>query len=160
MDCKKDLKIRWMTRSDFDKVVHIDSLSYSFFWDYKKIFSVMTKNSSLGLVAEKNESIVGYLIYQSKMKNFLCSRLAVHPEYRRTGVGSEILNSIIFRMKKNKRNRINFLINEYNLEAQLFLKSKNFKAVEILKNNNTKEDLYLMSVFNYELIPSHHSTHI
>jgi len=162
MICKKDLKIRWMVKSDFYDVVHIDSLSYSFFWDYKKIFSIMTKNNSLGLVAEKNGIIIAYLIYESKMKSFSCSRLAVHPDHRRKGIGSDILNSIIFRMKKNKINKIDFLINEYNLEAQLFLKYNEFKAIDIIKNkySDVKEDAYLMRIVNYELIPAHHSTHV
>jgi [ribosomal protein S18]-alanine N-acetyltransferase len=71
---------------------------------------------------------------------------AVHPKYRRRGIGGQMLHKLVSKLSPDRRNRIMLEVRETNLGAQLFFKAQSFRAVSVLRDfyEDTTEDAYLM----------------
>jgi len=71
---------------------------------------------------------------------------AACPEYRRRGVGTQMMAKLIGKLSAQRRNRIALEVRETNLPAQLFFRQCGFRAVSVLRGfyEDTPEDAYLM----------------
>ena len=58
--------------------------------------------------------------------------LAVHPKYRRTGIGRSLLERLVGKLSPQRRNSITFVIRESNIAGQHFLSACGFKATTII----------------------------
>ena len=57
-----------------------------------------------------------------------------------------MLQKLVGKLSPHRRNRVMLEVRETNLDAQLFFKSQNFRAVSVLRDfyEDTTEDAYLM----------------
>jgi ribosomal-protein-alanine N-acetyltransferase len=71
---------------------------------------------------------------------------AVNSEYRRRGVGTQMIAKLTSKLSAQRRTRIVLEVRETNLSAQLFFRANNFRAVSVLRNfyEDTPEDAYVM----------------
>jgi ribosomal-protein-alanine N-acetyltransferase len=138
------LKVRWMVRSDLDPVLSIEQLSFGFPMDRQDFLTFLRQRNCIGMVAEADGSIHGYMLYEMHPNHLLLASIAVHPECRLLGVGSAMINKLIAKLGKT-RNRIVAEVRETNVPAQLFLRQSKFRAVKIRRNayEETSEDAYL-----------------
>lgn len=151
---KQNLHIRWTIRRDLPLILDIeeqvfdDPLSHSDFVDF------LSERNSIGMVAELDHQIVGYVIYKMRSQLNELASIAVDPKYARSGVGTALINKII-RKLNSKRTRIEAFVRERNLPAQQFFRSLNFRANQIIKRpyKSNNEDAYLM-VFDKDYKPS------
>jgi ribosomal-protein-alanine N-acetyltransferase len=79
---------------------------------------------------------------------------AVGREFRRHGVGVQMLSKLIAKLSSQRRTRILLEVRETNLPAQLFFRNLGFRAVSVLRDfyDDTTEDAYLMQ-YRYEPSP-------
>ena len=92
------MSARLATRNDLDKVVEIEGLSFLQPWDYH-IFSLALDD--IFLVFYQQE-ILGYSIAVCCSKNIRATimKMAVHPDHRRKGIATALLNQILEILKK------------------------------------------------------------
>lgn len=84
--------IRTATERDLDSVLKIEKLSFSIPWS---LTSFRKKLNEIFLVEDK---VGGFLIAECYQRNFYMAaikRLAVHPEQRRIGIGSALLDTAL-----------------------------------------------------------------
>ena len=110
----------------------------------------MRQRNCIGMVAEHEDRVVGFMIYELLKSRIHVLNFAVGPEYQRRGVGSQMVAKLIAKLSAQQRNRIVLEIRETNLAAQLFFRENGFRAVSILRGyyDDTPEDAYLMQ-FRY-----------
>jgi ribosomal-protein-alanine N-acetyltransferase len=98
------------------------------------------------MVAEEDDKVVGFMIYELHKNRLHILNFCVHPEHHRTGVGRAMLSKLLGKLSLERRNRIMLEVRETNLEAQLFFKSIGFRAISVLRDfyDDTVEDAYLM----------------
>jgi ribosomal protein S18 acetylase RimI-like enzyme len=121
----ESLAIRWMCGEDMAPVSAISKES-GLDIPLKK----MVRSASLiCIVAEQQGLIKGFAFYKLKKDKIEMVCLAVDLKFRRCGFATELVSRIVSKMD-SKRNVLETRVSEYNLEAQLFLKSLNFKAEE------------------------------
>lgn len=79
--------------------------------------------------------------YKMQIVNF-----AVHPNWRRRGIGVQMVSELVSKMTIHRRTHITMELRETNLAAQLFFQQQGFRAVRVLRNfyEDTGEDGYLM----------------
>lgn len=132
---------------DLSQVKEIENSSFEFPWEEEN-FNIYTR-----LVAEiidnkrvDNNKIVGYFLYELYKNKIIITNLAVHPEYRRMSIGTQMIEKLKTKLSPYRRIRINLEVRETNLEAQLFFKYNGFRAISIIRNlyRDTNEDAYLM----------------
>lgn len=154
--------IRWMIRRDMSEVLDIESQSFEFPWTEEDFIRCLRQRNCIGMVAEFEERVVGFMIYELHKTRLHVLNFAVHPELRRHGVGNAMLQKLISKLSPQRRNRILLEVRETNLAAQLFFRNCGFRAISVLRQfyEDTPEDAYLMQYnFHSAAIESARSSH-
>ena len=86
------------------------------------------------MVAEQGEKVVGFMIYELHKTKLHILNFAVHPGWRRLGVGAQMVAKLISKLSSHRRTRITLEVRETNLAAQLFFRKQGFKAVRVLRS--------------------------
>jgi len=138
--------IRWMIRRDMPSVLGIENQCFEFAWNEDDFIRCLRQRNCIGMVAENDDGVVGFMIYELHKNRLHILNFAVHPEHRRGGVGNAMLSKLLGKLSHERRNRIMLEVRETNLDAQLFFKSVGFKAISVLRDfyDDTDEDAYLM----------------
>jgi len=138
--------IRWLVSRDMLEVLDIERESFEFPWSEEDYLRCLRTRNCIGMVAEYNDQVAGYMIYELGKNKIQLLNLATAPEYRRCGVATQMIAKLISKLSMQRRNKINFEIRETNLSAQLFFRSAGFCATQILKNyfEEMQEDAYFM----------------
>jgi len=143
-----ELHIRWMIRRDMPAVLDIEKRSFEFYWTEDEFIRCTRQRNCIGMVAEVNDEVVGFMIYELHKNRLHLLNFAVNPNMRRFAIGYTMMNKLAGKLSKDRRNRIMTEVRESNLSAQLFLKSIGFRAVQILRDfyEDTTEDAFVMEL--------------
>jgi ribosomal-protein-alanine N-acetyltransferase len=138
--------IRWMIRRDMPEVLAIEQQCFEFPWYEEDFIRCLRQRNCIGMVAEHNERVVGFMIYELHKARLHILNFAVHEDLRRRGIGSQMIKKLIGKLSRERRNRLMLEIRETNLPAQLFFRALGFRAVSVLRDfyDDTPEDAYLM----------------
>lgn len=138
--------IRWMIRRDMPAVLAIEQSCFEFAWTEEDFIRCLRQRNCIGMVAEKDDEIVGFMIYELHKNRLHILNFAVRPDQRRHGVGGAMCSKLFGKLSHERRNRIMLEVRETNLDAQLFFKSLGFRAISVLRDfyDDTIEDAYLM----------------
>jgi len=147
-DQKQEVRvhIRWMIRRDMPEVLGIEAESFEFPWLEEDFIRCLRQRNCIGMVAEHDDRVVGFMIYELSKNRIQVINFATAADYRRRGVGSQMVAKLIGKLSAQRRTRITLDVRETNLRAQLFFRANGFRAVSVLRNyyEDTPEDAYLM----------------
>lgn len=143
----KRFQIRWMVRADLEEVVYIETLSYDEPWKKRDFLAALRDKSTIGMVAEFDRKIVGFCIYENHPHSIQPRNLAVHPFCRRQKIGTNLLRELRKKLTLRHRWRLECIVRETSLDAQLFLRSFGFRAERVLRGyfERPSEDAYEMT---------------
>ena len=145
---KQDVRvhIRWMIRRDMSEVLEIENESFEFPWSEEDFIRCLRQRNCIGMVAEYDEQVVGFMIYELHRTRLHVLNFSVADDFRRQGVGRQMVEKLATKLSPQRRTRVLLEVRETNLQAQLFFKSLGFRAVSVLRNyyDDSPEDAYLM----------------
>jgi ribosomal-protein-alanine N-acetyltransferase len=135
---------RWMIRRDMAEVLAIERLSFAHPWTEADFLRALRQRNCIGMVAEQGETVVGFMVYELRKHRLVLLNLAVHPDWRRQGVGRVLAVKLASKLMPAKRVRLETHVRETNLPAQLFLKACGLDAVAVLRRwyDDTGEDAF------------------
>lgn len=138
--------IRWMIRRDMPEVLVIEHGSFEYPWCEEEFLRVLRQRNCIGMVAELGERIVGYMIYELHRNKIQLLDFAIHPDFRRGGIGRQMITKLVSKLSSQRRNRIGLAVRETNLAAQYFFRVVGFRATEVLRDHyaDSGEDGYSM----------------
>lgn len=138
--------IRWMIRRDMPEVLEIEQASTEHPWSEEEFLRRLRERNCIGMVAERGEQIVGFMVYEFRRREILITNFAVHPRFRRHGVGRQMAEKLISKLDGVRRRDLRMFVRETALTAQLFFRACGFIATEIVheKYDDTGEDAYAM----------------
>jgi ribosomal-protein-alanine N-acetyltransferase len=138
--------IRWMIRRDMPEVLQTEQESFEFAWTEEDFLRCLRQRNCIGMVAERNEKVVGFMIYELHKAKLHILNFAVHPSCRRVGIGAQMVSKLISKLSSHRRTRITLEVRETNLPAQLFFRQQGFRAVRVLRSyyEDSGEDAFLM----------------
>lgn len=138
--------IRWMIRRDMPMVVAIEEASFEFPWSEEEFIRCLRQRNCIGMVAELNDEVVGFMIYELHKNRLHLLNFAVAPNLRRSNIGKAMMDKLVGKLSSDRRNRILLEVRETNLDAQLFFRQLGFRAISVLRDfyEDTTEDAYLM----------------
>lgn len=146
--------IRWMIRRDMAEVLDIEKGNFEFPWSEEDFVRCLRQRNCIGMVAEHDERIVGFMIYELHKAHLHILNFAVGKEVQNQGIGRQMIQKLVGKLSHQRRSRIQLEVRETNLSAQLFFRSLNFRAISVLRDfyDDTVEDAYRME-FNYQPTP-------
>jgi ribosomal-protein-alanine N-acetyltransferase len=138
--------IRWMIRRDMPEVLHTEQESFEFAWTEEDFLRCLRQRNCIGMVAEQGEKVVGFMIYELHKSKLHVLNFAVSPNWRRGGIGAQMVAKLISKLSNHRRTRITLEIRETNLQAQLFFRAQGFRATRVLRGyyEDTGEDAFVM----------------
>jgi len=151
------VNIRWMIRRDMPEVMEVEQGSFEFSWGEDDFVRCLRQRNSIGMVAEYNERVVGFMIYELHKTRLHILNFAVRPDMRHRSVGTQMIKKLSNGLSNQRRNRIVVEVRETNLPAQLFFRALKFRAITVLREfyrdpndstDNDTEGAYLMQL-NY-----------
>jgi len=126
------MHIRWMIRRDMPEVLAIEQAEFDYPWTEQSFEDNLRRRNCVGKVVEHNERVIGYMIYDLHKRHYELLNVAVHHEYQWQGVGSAMVHKLINKLTPQRRSRITAVVADDNLNAQLWLRSLNFRVERIL----------------------------
>jgi ribosomal-protein-alanine N-acetyltransferase len=137
--------IRWMIRRDMEEVLEIERLSFEFTWSEEDFIRSLRQRNVIGMVAEVDERVVGSMVYALFRRRLELLNFAVDPEYRRRGVGTQLMDKLIGKLSTNRRTRMTMEVRDGNLGGHLFLRAMGFRAALVMNGyyEDSDEDCYL-----------------
>lgn len=145
-----DVHIRWMIRRDMEQVLSIERSAFEFPWSEEDFVSCLRRRNCIGMVAERGEQVLGFMIYELHKTRLHLLNFSVDAEYRRQGVGSQMVEKLVGKLSSQRRTRLSLEVRETNLDAQLFFKGSGFRATSVLRDfyDDSPEDAYLMQYYH------------
>lgn len=138
------MQIRWLIKRDLPEVLDIERLSFEHAWSEDDFLDVLRQRNCIGMVAEDQERIVGYMIYALHKDDLEVLNFAVNPACWRCGIGSAMVGKLINKLHSGRRHTIQLCCREKNLDAQLFFRKCGFRCDAIVHGmyGESKEDAY------------------
>lgn len=138
--------IRWMIRRDMPEVLRIEHASYNYPWCEEEFLRCLRQRNCIGMVAEQDDQVVGFMIYELHKSRLHILNFSVSPECRRCGVGTQMAEKLVSKLSSHRRTHIVFDVRETNLDAQLFLRATGFRATGVIRGfyADSAEDAYSM----------------
>lgn len=127
-------QLRWLIRRDMGCVMEIERRSFQLGdrWDEEEFITILRNRNCIGTVLDPvtiDEDLYGFMIYELHKERLKILRMAVHPELRRTGCGSQMIQRLKDKLDQQRRHSIDIEVDERNLGCQLFLREMGFKAI-------------------------------
>ena len=114
------IDIRWMIRGDMPAVLEIERECFEFNWDHDDFMRALSQRNCIGMVAEIEDQVVGFMIYCLHKTRLEIINFAVDPVFRNQGVGSTMLHKLTSKLNEDRRHKLVLAIRDSNLPAHLF----------------------------------------
>src|SRR5215467_10391501 len=96
--------IRWMIRRDMPEVLAIEQHSFEFPWCENDFLRCLRQRNCIGMVAEHDDQVVGFMIYELHKARLHVLNIAVSSRFRRLGVGVQMIEKLIGKLSSQRRN--------------------------------------------------------
>jgi ribosomal-protein-alanine N-acetyltransferase len=137
-----------MIRRDMPEVMKTERGSFEYAWTEDDFLRCLRQRNCIGMVAEMGETICGFMIYELHKTRLHVLNFAVHPSWRRTGIGAMMVAKLVYKLTSHRRQKITLAVRERNLTAQMFFRAHGFKATKLLRDyyEDSGEDAYQMEL--------------
>lgn len=120
-----------MIRNDLPRVMEIEFLSFELPLSTQEIVDHLHNRSVIGIVARRGDEIVGYMLYRLDKESLEVMRMAIHPEFRKSGVGRAMIERLRNKLSTQRRKYLVASVGERDLQSQLFFRACGFRVTEI-----------------------------
>lgn len=134
-----------MKESDMEEVLDIENASFSLPWSRRMFTDDISKDSACFIVARLDKKIVGYGGFWHVLDEAHLGNIAVHPEYRRRGIGEGILKELVEEAKSKGANLMTLEVRECNIAGRALYEKSGFRLIAIRKGyySDNGEDAYV-----------------
>jgi ribosomal-protein-alanine N-acetyltransferase len=107
--------IRWMIRRDMPEVMRTERASFEYAWTEDDFLRCLRQRNCIGMVAEENDHVAGFMIYELHKTRLNVLNFAVHPTVRRLGIGGMLIAKLEYKLISHHRQKITLAVRERNL---------------------------------------------
>jgi len=137
-----------MTTADIENVIAIERASFRFPWSTRFFLDELQVDCARSILAEVDGRIVGYVLFWMLAEEVDIHNIAVHPDFRRQGVGRLLLEQVVAAARRQERLRVTLDVRSSNAQAQSLYLSFGFVARGLRKGyySDNGEDALVMAL--------------
>lgn len=142
----RHVEIREMREADLATIVEIENISFSTPWSSYSFKKEIYKPYSIPKVAVINNRIVGYICVERIIDEAHILNLAVHPDFRKMGIGSLLVSNILDELRTTGCRYVYLEVRASNVAAKKLYERFGFEVIGIRKHYyiHPEEDAYVM----------------
>ena len=140
------MRFTQMGRPHVPQVAELEKLCFSDPWSEQSIASELDNILALWYVALEDDRVVGYIGSQTVCGETDVMNIAVHPDYRRRGIGQILIEELIREVKNLGSISLTLEVRDSNIAAVSLYEKLGFSQVGLRKNyyRNPKEDARIL----------------
>ena len=135
-----------MTNAHVAQIAELEKRCFNDPWSETSIASELNNRLSSWLVALDGDVVVGYVGSQTVLGETDMMNVAVHPDYRKQGIATELIQTLIDTLSKQGSHSLMLEVRQTNEPAKNLYKALGFETVGIRKNyyRNPREDALIL----------------
>jgi ribosomal-protein-alanine N-acetyltransferase len=143
-----EVSFRSMTRADLDEVMVIERRSFAYPWSARFFLQEIAAPCARPIIAEIKGRIAGYILFWLLPDDVDIHNIAVHPDFRRQGLGRQLLDQAIASARTRASLRVTLEVRKSNLSAQKLYESHGFVVTGVRKGyySDDGEDAITMAL--------------
>lgn len=136
------MEIKAMKEAQVPQIAALERVCFSDPWSEKSILSELENPLSCWLVAMDGERLAGYVGSQTVLGETDMMNLAVDPDYRRKGLGKELILSLIEALSQRGSRCLTLEVRDSNAPARALYEGLAFQEIGRRRNyyRNPRED--------------------
>ncbi|MDY3781871.1 MAG: ribosomal protein S18-alanine N-acetyltransferase [Candidatus Faecousia sp.] len=136
------MEIKAMKEAQVPQIAALERVCFSDPWSEKSILSELENPLSCWLVAMDGERLAGYVGSQTVLGETDMMNLAVDPDYRRKGLGKELILSLIEALRQRGSRCLTLEVRDSNAPARALYEGLTFQEIGRRRNyyRNPRED--------------------
>ena len=135
-----------MNENHVTQIAELEKLCFNDPWSQNSIASELDNKFAFWLVAEENGKVLGYVGSQTVLGETDMMNIATHPDYRKNGIGTALVNALIDALAKQGSHSLMLEVRASNNTAISLYNKLGFSEVGRRKNyyRNPKEDALIL----------------
>lgn len=135
-----------MNEGHVGQIAELEKICFNDPWSKKSIASELNNKLSLWLVAVDGETVIGYVGSQTVLGETDMMNIAVHPDYRKQGIGTELILELIRELSARGSHSLMLEVRASNEPAISVYAKLGFSEIGRRKNyyRNPKEDALIL----------------
>ena len=140
-----------MEAADLPSVMEIEAVSFPNPW-HESTFrgEIQHRPISFPLVVEHGalNSVIGYIVFWVIGEEAQINNIAVHPDFRRLGVGERVLRQVIAQLRSSGVSMVTLEVRPSNTGAQTLYRKLGFRMIGLRKGyyTNPPEDAFVLAL--------------
>lgn len=128
------------------QIAELEKLCFNDPWSENSIASELNNRLSLWLVAVEDDLVVGYVGSQTVLGETDMMNIATHPDYRKQGIGTALINELITELKNRNSHSLMLEVRVSNDPAISVYQKMGFTEVGRRRNyyRNPREDALIL----------------
>jgi [ribosomal protein S18]-alanine N-acetyltransferase len=137
-----------MTTADIENVIAIERASFQFPWSTRFFLDELQVACARSILAEVEGRIAGYVLFWLLPDEVDIHNIAVHPDFRRQGIGRLLLEQVVAAARGQERLRVTLDVRFSNAPAQNLYRSFGFVTRGVRKGyySDNGEDALVMAL--------------
>jgi ribosomal-protein-alanine N-acetyltransferase len=138
--------MRTMTERDIPEIMEIEKRSFISPWTRGMFTQTLESPVAYNFVMIGKQKILGYVIFYQAGLEMHIMNIAVHPDHRRQGIGSDMMQRILETSRTNSVGECFLEVRETNFPAQGLYEKLGFRSIGRRKGyySETDEDAIVM----------------
>lgn len=138
--------IERMNAAHVPQIAELEKVCFADPWSVTSIETELSSRLSLWFVAMEGDTVVGYVGSQTVIDESDVMNIAVHPDYRRQGIGEALLETLADALREKGSRGLTLEARVSNTPAVSLYKKAGFLQVGLRKNyyRNPKEDALIL----------------
>ena len=140
------MTIETMNMTHVAQIAALEKICFSDPWSENSVASELKNPLSYWLVAVENGQVAGYIGSQTVMGETDMMNVAVHPDFRRQGIGEQLVNALVAELKKQESHCLTLEVRASNAPAIALYEKLGFVEIGRRKNyyRNPREDALIL----------------
>ena len=125
------VSVREICSLDAEALALLERACFTDAWSKEMVVATLQRRDFCGVILHLDGECVGYVLGLSLFENAEILRIAIAPDYRKRGLGAQLLDAFIALVKKRGAREIFLEVRESNLAAQRLYLSRAFEKFHL-----------------------------